>query len=273
MSTQSLVLHDQSNQSHTLIIGEGTLLLDGMVAAIVALEDNQVVLVSPSGTIAFSYIVLGTAILGDRPTPSVAGQLLALYLSRWSALQACIVSLKRLQASIGPIMTEVQPWLNVPLPAYQFDEVTRRALDTFDGTEETTRMLARILNQTPEIVVAWARQLGKGALDTPAPSPASIDKQPSATLHRHEEKSVQAVMKPVERFRWTDERVQSLEEDFLKSTVEGTFARMHAIADQRGWPFPSVRAKVYELKLPQHRSSPRETETSDEQEGHLSEEE
>lgn len=275
---QSFVIHDQAHQSHTLSIGEETLLLDGMVAEIVALEDNQVVLVSSSGTVVFPYIALAIAILGERPTLTVVGQLLVLYLSRWSALQTCMASLKRLQVSIGPIMTEAQPWLQTPLPAYQFDEITRRALAAFDGTEETTRTISRILDQAPETVIAWAHQIGKAVLDTPALSSPSIDEQPAAATHRHEEKAAQAVMEPPgRRFRWTPEQVQQLEDDFLNSPIKGVVVCMRDIAERRGWPYNSIQSKLYELKLPQQKeqkksgATQRETETSSPKEDHLSE--
>lgn len=272
MNTQSFVLYDRTHQPHTLVIGDQALLLDGAAAAIFALEENQVTLRSLSETIAFSYSALGLAILGDRPTPEDVGLLLAQYIGRWSAIQALVASLKSLQACVGQTLIEAHPWQRIPLPEYQFDEITRRALDTFDGTEETTRTLAHILNQTPETIISWARQLGNGVLDSPVLSPAFIDEQPPAAHHFHEKKSDQVMIEPGTRFRWTAEQVQQLEEDFLKSEIEGTVARMHDIADRRGWPFGSVRAKVYQLELPQRReNTPRETETSS-KEDHSSEE-
>jgi hypothetical protein len=270
MNTRSFVIRDQTHQPHTLTIREQALLLDGAAAAIFALEDNQVTLRSSTEKIAFSYSALGLAVLGDRSGPDDIGRLLAEYLGRWSAIQAVVTSLKSLQSCVGQIMTEAQPWLGITLPAQHFDDVTLRALAAFDGTEETTRMLAHILNQAPETVVAWARQLGKAVLDPPVLSPASVDALPPVAHHFHEEKSAQVVMEPGTRFRWTAELVRQLEEDFLYGDVEGTVARMQDIADRRGWPFASVRAKTYELKLPQRRNTPRETETS-EQEGHSSE--
>lgn len=266
MNTRSFVIHDQTNLHHTLTIGEQALLLDEAAAAIVALEDNQVTLRSSTETISFAYTALGLAVLGDRPTPEDVGHLLAEYLGRWSAIQAVVASLQSFQACVGQIMTEAQPWQRISLPAQHFDDVTLRALAAFDGTEETTRMLAHILNQSPETVVAWARQI-----ENVVPG-ESIDELPPAAQHFHEEKSDHVVMEPSIRFRWTAELIRQLEEDFLKSEVEGTVARMQDIADRRGWPFGSVRAKVYQLELPQRRgNTPRETETSS-KEDHLSEE-
>src|SRR5450631_3078290 len=98
MNTRSFVIHDQTHQPHTLIIGEQALLLDGAATAIVALEDNQVTLRSSTETISFAYTALGLAVLGDRPSPGDVGLLLAEYLGRWSAIQAVVASLQSLQA-------------------------------------------------------------------------------------------------------------------------------------------------------------------------------
>ena len=266
MSTQSFVVYDQTHQSHTLIIGQEALLLDGAATAIVALEDNQVTLRSSTETIALSYTALGLAVLGDRPTPSDVGQLLAQYLGRWSAFQALVASLKSFQSCVGQIMTEAQPWLALPLPQYRFDELTRRALEAYDGTEETTRTISRILNQTPEIVTAWVHQIGNSSEASPDLQEASPDQLEAAT-HRHEEKSAQAVMEPTgTRVRWTAEQEKQLEEDFLTSPTKGVVACLREIAAQRGWPYYAVQAKSYEMKLPQRKrgSVQREAETSPE---------
>jgi hypothetical protein len=266
---KTFAIYDQSNVSHTLVIEEQAL-LDGTPTTIVALEKNQVVFSSAPGMIAFSYTALGLAVLGDRPTPDDVGQLLAQSLGRWSAIQALVASLKSLQSCVGQMMTEAQPWLQVSFPEYHFDDLTRRALEAFDGTEETTMMLARILGQSSETIIAWARQIGKAPVETHDDAPASTDEQPdqvAASYRRDENRAAQAVVEKTTRtrFRWTPELEEQLKEDFLTSPITGVVACMREIAEKRGWSYTSVQFKVYELELPQQKKSAatqRETETA-----------
>jgi len=240
-----------------LEIGPETLILDGMPATIVEVGEDQVALGTCNGSTSFTYAALGQAILGDRPSFSDAGLLLTQYFAHWSALITLMTSLKSLQACLGQIMTQARPWLDVPLPPHRFDEVTRRVLDGFDGSEEMTRALARILGQPPETVVAWAQQLGKIVPEPPvaisnrqaaAPELATSCMQIAAAPV-----AVSSGAKSTGKFHWNAQQEEQLTKDFLASTAQSVAASVREIADRYSWPTGSVQSKLYELELPQHK--------------------
>ncbi len=254
MQQRPFTLYDPLKEPHVLEVGPETLILNGVPATIVEVGDDQVVLGTSKGATAFTYAALGQAILGDRPSFSDAGLLLAQYFAHWSALVTLMTSLKSLQACLGQIMTQARPWLDVPLPPHRFDEVTRRVLDGFDGSEEMTRALARILGQSPETVVAWAQQLGKTVPELPVAMSDGHAATPelAASCLAISDASV-AVSTGNKPFRWKAEMVQQLETDFLASSAETIAASVREIADRYGWPTGSVQSKLYELELPQRK--------------------
>jgi len=278
MQQRPFTLYDPLKQPHVLEVGPETLILDGVPATIVEVGDDQVVLGTSKGAIAFTYAALGQAILGDRPSFSDAGLLLAQYFAHWSALQAIMTSLKSLQTCLGQIMTEARPWLDVPLPPHRFDEVTRRALDAFDGSESTTAMLARILGQSPQTIVAWAQQLDKTVPELPVVlsngHAATPELAASCMQIAVAPVAVSSVAKSNGKFHWNAQQEEQLTVDFLASSAETIAASVREIANRYSWPTGSVQSKLYELELPQRKraeAAQREAE-SPAQEDHSSNE-
>ncbi len=277
MQQRPFTLYDPLKQPHVLEVGPETLILDGVPATIVEVGEDQVVLGTCNGSTSFTYAALGQAILGDRPSFSDAGLLLAQYLAHWSALITLMTSLKSLQACLGQIMTQARPWLDVPLPPHRFDEVTRRVLDGFDGSQEMTRVLARILGQPPETVVAWAQQLGKPVPELPVAlsngHAATPELVASCMQIAAAPVAVSSVAKSNGKFHWNVQQEEQLTADFLASEAISVAASVREIADRYGWPTGSVQSKLYELELPQRKraqAAQREAE-SPAQEDHPSE--
>ena len=154
-------------------------------------------------------------------------------------------------------MTQARPWLAAPLPAHRFDEVTKRVLDAFDGTEELTRTLARILGQSPETIVSWAQQLGKTIPDvpvTPSNGQVSIPELAASCMQIVDAPvAVSSVAKSNGKFHWNAQQEEQLTADFLASSAETIAASVREIANRYGWPTGSVQSKLYELELPQHK--------------------
>ncbi len=263
MQQRPLTLYDPLKQPHVLEVGQETLMLDSVPATIVALEDDHVTVGSSVEVVAITYAALGQALVGDQPTPSDVGQLLAHYLARWSALHQLSASLAGLQGGLEQVMTQARPWLAAPLPAHRFDEVTKRVLDAFDGTEEVTRMLARILGQSSETVIAWARQLGKTI-----PDPSVVFSNEQMTLRASVMPSSNGTAAKASsngKFHWNAQQEEQLTTDFLASKAQSVAASVREIADRYGWPTGSVQSKLYELELPQRKraaAAQREAESS-----------
>ncbi|HYU77147.1 MAG TPA: hypothetical protein VEL31_31135 [Ktedonobacteraceae bacterium] len=257
MQQRPLTLYDPLKQPHVLEVGQETLMLDSVPATVVALEDDHVTLGSSVEVVTITYAALGQALVGDRPTLSDVGQLLAHYLARWSALHQLSASLAGLQGCLGQVMTQARPWLAVPLPAHRFDEVTSRVLDAFDGTEELTRTLARILGQSPETIVSWAQQLGKTIPDvpvTPSNGQMSIPELAASCMQIVDAPvAVSSGAKSNGKFHWNAQQEEQLTTDFLASTAQSVAASVREIADRYGWPTGSVQSKLYELELPQRK--------------------
>jgi len=255
IESRSFCVCDQAGQPHTLEVGAQTLLLDGTPATVVALEDGDVTVGSSREVVAISYEALGRALLGEYPTLTDAGQLLAHSLVRWSALHRLSTSLTSVQTALGQLLMEVQPWLDAPLPPYRFDALTRRALSAFDGTERTTAMLARILGQSPQTIVTWAHQLGKTVPDTPIA--LSNEQEPTPELAASCTQQIAtmpvAVSSGGKKFRWNAQMLHYLETDFLASDAASVAASIHEIADRHGWPVGSIQSKLYELGLPRRK--------------------
>ncbi len=257
MQQRPFTLYDPLKQPHVLEVGQETLILDSVPATIVALEDDHVTVGSSVEVVTITYAALGQALLGDRPTLTDAGQLLAHYLGRWSALQSLVSSLVSLQGCVGQVVSEARPWLAVPLPPRRFDDLTRRALDAFDGTQDMTRALARILGQSPETIVSWAQQLGKTIPDgpvTPSNGQVSIPELAASCMQIVDAPvAVSSVAKSNGKFHWNVQQEEQLTADFLASPVQSVAASVREIADRYGWPTGSVQSKLYELELPQRK--------------------
>lgn len=255
IESQSSLMCDGANQPHTFEIGTETLLLDGVAATVVALEADRVTVGSSRAVVAISYEALAQAVLGGQPTLTDAGQLLAHYLARWSALHQLSASLRSVQAAVGQIITEARPWLDATLPPFRFDEVTSRALDAFDGTLATTAMLARILGQSPQTIVTWAQQLGKIPSESPV-IPTTDEHTPTPELAAScmpTTDAPAAISSGGKQFRWSAEMTQQLEADFLASDAASVAASIREIVDRYGWPSGSVQSKLYELELPRRK--------------------
>ncbi len=122
-------------------------------------------------------------------------------------------------------------------------------MDAFDGSEQTTAMLARILGQSPQTIVAWAQQLGKTASDSPA---VGVTGELAASCTPIADAPV-AISSGGKQFRWSAEMMQQLETDFLASDAASVAASIREITDRYGWPSGSVQSKLYELELPRRK--------------------
>ena len=255
IASRSFLVCDVTGSPHTFEISAETLLLDGVAATLVALDADHVTVGSSRAVVAFSYEALAQAIVGEHPTLADVGQILAHYLARWSALHQLSASLKSVQSAVGQIIIEARPWLDAPLPPYHFDELTRRALDAFDGTLATTAMLARILGQSPATIVAWAQQLGR---TIPAALAVEVAGEQVPTPELAASCAPVADVPVVsssggKQFRWSAEMIQLLEANFLASEAASVAASMREIADRYGWPIGSMQSKLYELGIPQRK--------------------
>jgi hypothetical protein len=153
-------LLDQKQTPHVIEVGAKTLLLDGQPATITDTTREGICFQTQEGCFTFTPEQFWHAFVSAGPTVEDAALLLADALARWSAAQHLVQTLSTL----------LQP---VPVPS-SHDSFIQRALQAFDGSEETTLLLARILQQEPAVIVAWASRLGKHDA-VPAPSPCACN--------------------------------------------------------------------------------------------------
>ena len=212
------------------------------------------------------------AFAGAEPTACAAGLLLADSLARWQALQSLIRSWQTLQGAFQQVLEMAQGIGTPPIPSYRLDPFVRQVLLAFDGTEETTRLLARILQLDPAVVVAQATQLGlsgmgqseasctghtAGVSITPRDSMETATAPPAVLLASLQKSPAQRRSGA----HFTGEQVTRIRTAYEQSTcVKDTVAEL---AREFGCPEHAVRCKLYSLHLPKKRNSgPHQRETS-----------
>ncbi|HEX7737216.1 MAG TPA: hypothetical protein VF458_20390, partial [Ktedonobacteraceae bacterium] len=190
-------------------------------------------------------------IAGPELSAQEAGLLLAECLMRQVIIQRMGAGLRDVLAVLTrttafPAEIPSSAWLTTRL-----DPLARQAMSAYDGSDATTNMLARILQQEPATILQWARQLGleipalSKAVEEPPreaetePLPALVSAAPEAVESREASESKQ--------FSWTPERRLMLEEA-LKTCIGTTvIERAREIAALHRWPETSVRSKLYEM--------------------------
>ena len=132
-----------------------------------------------------------------------------------------------------------------------------QALSVYDGTEETTALLARILQQDKQTITTWARSLGKGA--TPIaeiPNDTQNGQDQNSTLMFSPAKPEENSRGAVSRLRWSAEMDEQLREAFETSQASNVKETIREIAERFQWPVNAVHNRVYGLKLNEKKHSP-----------------
>jgi hypothetical protein len=271
MTTTSLstrldqVLHtivDQCAQTHTIELSNDTLLIDGRPATVSITSTTEVQLTTEAGIAcvasqAFWHAFAGA---GAEPTAAEAGLLLADSLMRVQALQ----QMQRLQVAFQHVYEQIQALCEIPLPSYRLSPFIQQALDAYDGSAETTQLLARILKQDEAVITAWALSLGKGQTPiTKLPQDAqnghhsevqNMTSFVSAT--KHEEGIVERTVVEAPRLQWSAEMDEQLTAAFLASQETSIKATIVEVAERFTWPVSSVHGRVYKLKLNERKRTP-----------------
>jgi hypothetical protein len=254
---------DQQAQTHTIALSNDTLLLDGL-PSMISIVGADLHLVTEAGSYCVTAQALWYAFAGAEPTASDAGLLLADSLARWQALHSLLRSWQAYQDSFQQAVAQAQKIGSVPLPPYRLDPFVRQALLAFDGTEETTRVLSRILQLDPAVVVAHAIQLGLSGIEQSSeascnehtagvPQICRDNMEASATpatalLVPQQERSAQR-----RSIRFTDEQITRIRTAYEQTTcVKDMVAEL---AQEFGCPEHAVRCKLYSLHLPKKRNT------------------
>lgn len=191
-------------------------------------------------------------------TVAKAGQLFAHYITQWAARRASARTIAALQ-SLLTIHENQLSCQELFLPNYRFDFVTRQILEAFDGTEETTCVLARILKQDQATVVHWAQLAGK-MISVNMTGNESRDAQLDQFAETEPLPVVSEPKVKQPHFRWTVEMVEQLVAAFHAHEGTSVSAIAGEIASQNGWPLSAIKYKIYELKLPQQKHTAQEQE-------------
>ncbi len=246
---------DQDDRSHSFELGLDFPLLDGERCEMVSIGPDAIQLaptIHLTHVISFAPDAFWQGMVGDQPTEAEAGQLFAHYLAQWTARRACAQTIAALQSLLAA-RVHLRKNQELFLPNYRFDSITQQVLESFDGTEETTRLLARILKQDPVTVIHWAQLAGK----TLSVDVVRCDAQ--STQHAESERMPVASEpkgKP-QHFRWTAAMAEQLVSAFQAHEGTSINAVAEEISSQNGWPLSAVKYKIYELKLPQKKRAAR----------------
>lgn len=252
VSQLARTITDQHDQLHTIELQNASLLLDKL-SATVNIVGGDLHLTTEAGSYTVTAQALWHAFAGAEPTAIEAGLLLADSLVRMQALQ----QIQQLQVAFQRAYSQIQSLGEVPLPSYRLDSFVLQALDAYDGSPETTQLLARILKQDETVITAWACSLGKGPISvTTLPQDTQNGHRPKAqstsiaSATAPEEGTVEkAVVEPSARLQWSSEMEAQLIAAFETSQETSVKATIVAIAERFGWPVSAVHGRVYKLKL------------------------
>ena len=226
-------LLDNRDQTHTLDLDAA--LVDGARCLTLELDDTQLRLITEATTITCAFDEFWRAIAGLDPTPIEAGRLLAHCFAQQIHLLGAVQHLQDIESLVTQALSQMQVPLSLGWLQHRLDPLTRKAMEAYDDSEAMTQAIARILNQTPETIRAWAVELGyvvvlpNGSAETPAET---------------------------KRFRWSEQRLQQLEEAMTRYPNGTVIERSQQIAEHYGWPVEKVRSKLYEMQKPSHQNQP-----------------
>jgi hypothetical protein len=239
----------------------------------IILETDQLQLVTKTGTYHITADVFWRAFAGSLPTATQAGILLADSVSRWLIQQQMAQAYKEWQHIVTLMLSNGAR--RPPLPSYQVDPFVVQALEAFDGSEEVTRVLACILKQKPETIIAWAALLGKASKDSIAtsapdlplieplivpPIPDNPGDNPESTANLQTQSiAVGREHAPVHQTlttSLTDEQAERIRTEYAKTS--SVKEMVIDLAREFGCMEHTVRNKLYAMRLPkkQKRNQP-----------------
>jgi hypothetical protein len=248
---------DHLKQTHTLDLDQ--MLVDGLPCLSVQSDGQYVQFETVQGAaITCELGQFWREVAGPDLSATEAGLLLADCLVRQVMLQRTSSALHEVMALLTraaalPAEIPSAAWLTTRL-----DPLARQAMSAYDGSEAMTEMLARILHQSPATIHQWAQQLNLTVVATPAPiaeAPGTVE-----TLAEAEAR---------ERFFWSPQHCQQLDEELKTCTASTVAERARQIAARCNWPLATVRNKLYAMQAPRytgHSAAARESDTAAEAE-------
>lgn len=251
-------LRDLDGHEHTFeLTHKKAFLLNGRPATIVdcSQERQQIHVATQDQSYCFEAQAFWHAFAGTGPTPADAGLLLARSLALYMQIQhfePILAHLKELEQTLSATLTSV----TMPLPSHRLDPLAMQALEAYDGTPQTTQLLARILQQDTATVERWAKLLGK---HRSAPLAVESDHAQKLVEPQKAAPSDACSNEPQnekpngKRFRWTTDQEQQLTDAFNASSGPNVTAIIQEIAQRYHWPAHAVQYKLYELQLPQRK--------------------
>lgn len=244
-------------------------------------------------TEAFWYACIGAT---QPPTPEEAGMVLAQSLLYYQQLAQIIGDLAHLFSQQTAQMHEREQAMHgLLLPPERMDPFTARVLERYDGSETSLSAITLILGQPQSQIAALLARAGHSMQrlrDVSEPeaatlqavnSPLALPTSPMAlscslaadsayhvpawaerTPAEETEELGQAMSSP--QFRWTEEMVQHLRDDFNAYALVHppllTNAIAQTIAAQRQWPTEKVTYKIHQLGLSHKHKGPHHVNSS-----------
>lgn len=254
---------DRQQTPHTLDLDAA--LIDGVSCLDIQADEHSVLFETAQGTIACELAQFWQQIAGHDLSAREATLLLAECLARQIILQrqnATLEELRRVLSQRGEATTSSLQWLTTRLQPLE-----KQAMAAYDGTPAMTEAIARIVQQDPSTIRAWAHQLGLDASSASAQSegsPTALPPVPSALVDA-ETRPAAEIPTPSKHFRWTPERQQQLEQALITCTGPSAIERARQIAYEFQWPIMAVRSKLYEMQRPRRagQSAAREPESTE----------
>lgn len=275
--TTTRTIRDLEGNHHGLEVGRDVLLLDGRPCTFLRIthEHIQIACADTAHPITLATGSFWRDLAGAAPSAQDAGELLAHRLAAWVAR---LDLLRALQSYEGLSSGSA-------LPAYRLDSLTEQVLQAFDGTEATTRTLARILKQPAEIIYDWATRLGlsqppitdeheafeqQASPETEEPrTTGPLESLPPTDSPREAPFVGQKAgpKKPAsEWFRWTPERLHRLEETIEQAggLEQMTQPVIKRLAHHLDWPWKSIEYQIGKRKRERPKEAQPEPATPEE---------
>jgi len=261
--------HDHQKRAHTLDLD--AVQVDGQQVLQILAEGDYIQFEMTESTVTCLLEQIWQDVAGPALTAREAGALLMECLARQILLNQQQAMLRDLAQVFSRFSgSETTPtslsWLTTRL-----DPLARQAMSAYDGSDTMTEALARILQQDPETIRVWARQLG---LEVPSVQREETTEAPQAlaapVTEEQREETVETPLVLVEpateevpltesvsesgalRFRWTPERLRDLQLARNHCTGENLAEHARFIAEHYHWPVGKVQSKLYELRYGGH---------------------
>lgn len=282
MTIATRTLCDLQGNTHVLEVGSESLLLDGRPCTFLRIthEHIQIACADTAHPITLATATFWRDLAGADPSAEDAGEILAHRLAAWASQRTLV---RTLQSTLAQI--EEQGAGSSLLPISHLDPLTEQVLQAFDGNDTTTQTLARILKQPPEVVCDWAMRLGLTQTPT-ADEPESPEQQAYTETEDPITTGPLEVLLPTEApgeaplacqkagpkkparewFRWTPERVQTLEEGVARAGgwEQMTQPTIKRLAAELGWPWKSLEYQVGKRKRERPKEAQSEPATPEE---------